>query len=71
MFRFASAAVCLGLLSGCEVYGPPVAVVTPSGVVAVAPVGVVPGPGYVWAYRGGYGWGWHHPRHGWYGRRYY
>ena len=71
MLRFASAAVCLGVLSGCVVYDGPVAARVPPSVVAVAPVGPVPGPGYAWQYREGYGWGWHHLRYGWYGRRYY
>lgn len=70
MLRFATAAVCLGLLSGCAVYDRPVAARVPARVY-VQPVGVMPGPGYAWQYHEGFGWGWHHPQHGWYGRRYY
>lgn len=71
MLRFASAAVCLGLLSGCVIYDGPVRAHVPARVAYVEPVGVIPGPGYVWQYHDGYGWGWHHPAYGWYGRRFY
>jgi hypothetical protein len=40
----------------------------PATVVYVAPTGVMPGPGYVWRYNAGYGWGWWHPRWGYWQR---
>jgi len=52
-------------LSACIVAPVRPAFVAPPGVVYVAPVYASPGPGYVWAYHGRYGWGWHHPQYGW------
>ncbi|MEJ8856919.1 hypothetical protein WKW79_20255 [Variovorax robiniae] len=54
-------------LSGCVVAPPAVqpAYVAPAGVAYVAPSYAMPGPGYVWAYHANFGWGWHHPVHGW------
>ncbi|MGZ5203435.1 MAG: hypothetical protein ACXWIZ_00850 [Caldimonas sp.] len=37
----------------------------PPGVVYIEPSYASPGPGYVWEYHARYGWGWHHPQHGW------
>ncbi len=37
----------------------------PPAVVYVEPTYEIPGPGYRWAYHENYGWGWHHPEHGW------
>jgi hypothetical protein len=37
----------------------------PSGVVYVQPAYAMPAPGYAWVYHPRYGWGWHHPHHGW------
>jgi len=58
-----SAAAC----SGCIVapvgpYG------APAGVAYVGPTFAIPGPGYLWGYHAGFGWGWHHPQYGWYQR---
>ncbi len=60
------------LLAGCVVAPPaPVrvearpVVVTPPGVVYVAPTYAMPAPGYVWHYHPHYGWGWYHPVYGW------
>jgi hypothetical protein len=47
---------------------PPAGVVVPPGVVYVAPAYAAPAVGFVWTYDARYGWGWHHPRHGWYRR---
>lgn len=67
------AATCATVaLAGCVVapvgyepgYGGPV-YTAPPGVVYVAPTYAIPGPGYVWQYHDRYGWGWHHPSHGW------
>ena len=56
-------------LSGCIVapvqpayVGPPIA---PAGVIYVAPTYVAPGPGFIWSHHARFGWGWHHPQHGW------
>ena len=66
MLRLLSAMVFVSLVAGCEVYP----VVPAAGVVVVHPVGVAPGPGYGWRFRETHGWGWYHPRFGWYGRYY-
>ncbi len=66
MFRIFSALALAGLLAGCDVYP----MTPPPGAVVVQPVGVAPGPGYDWRFRGGYGWGWHHPFYGWRGHFY-
>ncbi len=66
MLRLLSALALAGLVAGCDVYP----VVPAATVVAVRPVGVAPGPGYGWRFRAHYGWGWYHPRYGWYGRFY-
>jgi hypothetical protein len=50
---------------GCVVTPVEPAYVAPSGVVYVAPTYASPGPGYVWSYHARFGWGWHHPQHGW------
>ena len=52
-------------LSGCVVAPVRPAVVAPAGVVYVAPTYESPGPGWVWSYHATFGWGWHHPQHGW------
>lgn len=52
------------LLSGCVV-APVPAVYVPPGVRYVGPVYAAPGPGYVWKYDMGIGWGWWHPEYGW------
>ena len=61
------AAALAAALGGCVVT--PVAVrpayVAPAGVVYVAPTYASPGEGWVWAYHANYGWGYHHPQHGW------
>lgn len=67
----ALAVLCAAALGGCVVQP---AVVRPAytvgdgpppGVVYVAPTYAMPAPGYVWLYHPSYGWGWHHPQHGW------
>lgn len=67
---YLAAACATVALSGCVVapvdYGyADSAYAAPPGVVYVAPTYVMPGPGYVWQFNARYGWGWHHPRHGW------
>jgi len=52
-------------LAGCVVAPAGPAYVAPAGVAYIAPTYAMPGPGYVWAYHPRYGWGWHHPVHGW------
>jgi hypothetical protein len=52
-------------LSGCVVAPVRPAFVAPPGVAVVAPLYPVPGAGFVWAYHGRRGWGWHHPMRGW------
>jgi hypothetical protein len=54
------AGATLVLSSGCIV-----APARPGAAVYVEPTYVSPGPGWVWQFHGGYGWGWHHPHHGW------
>jgi hypothetical protein len=44
------------------------AYVVPAGVVYVRPTYAMPAPGYLWHYRAHGGWGWYHPRYGWYRR---
>lgn len=57
------------LLSACIVVPPHARVhEAPAGVVYVAPDYPAPAPAYVWEYHSNYGWGWHHPRYGWYRR---
>ncbi len=34
----------------------------------VKPVYPIPGPGYIWRLHPTYGWGWYHPRLGWWRR---
>jgi hypothetical protein len=66
-------ALAAASVSGCVVaparYAGPAYVepvyAAPPGVVYVAPTYAVPAPGYVWAYHARFGWGWHHPQHGW------
>ena len=53
------------LLGGCVVEPVRPVHVAPPGVVYIEPTYASPGPGYAWAYHGGYGWGWFHPNHGW------
>lgn len=60
------------VVAGCVVAPAPVRV-APGVRVAPPPVGVYvapsrprAAPGYVWAYHARYGWGWRHPRRGWY-----
>ena len=53
------------LLTGCIVAPVQPAYAAPAGVVYVAPTYAIPAPGFVWAYHAGFGWGWHHRRHGW------
>lgn len=69
--RVAAVFTCVAL-SGCVVA--PVAVrpgyaaaayEAPAGVVYVAPGYALPAPGYAWRYHARFGWGWHHPGHGW------
>jgi len=61
----------VGAVSGCVIApvapppGPPMGVVLPPSVVYVEPTYAIPGPGYVWAYHPGFGWGWRHPAYGW------
>jgi hypothetical protein len=43
----------------------PVVMAPPPGVVYVAPTYAAPAVGFVWAYHPRFGWGWHHPEHGW------
>jgi hypothetical protein len=33
--------------------------------VAPAPYYAMPAPGYIWMNNLSFGWGWHHPNHGW------
>lgn len=49
-------AIVLSATSGCVVSPTPV---------YVAPTYVSPGIGWVWEFHTSYGWGWHHPQHGW------
>ncbi|WP_459992152.1 hypothetical protein [Methylosoma difficile] len=57
-------AICLSfLLAGCAT-GP--AVIRP--VTVVRPAYAIPEPGYLWRMHPGFGWGWYHPRFGWYRR---
>jgi hypothetical protein len=69
LLAVAIAAATLTVLGGCIVAPPPVPVraayVAPVGVAYIAPTYAMPGPGYVWEYHPHYGWGWHHPVHGW------
>ena len=73
MLEVLAIGVLTTVVSGCvvaparPVYAapPPVVYAAPPGVVYVAPTYVSPGPGYVWAYHARFGWGWHHPQHGW------
>ena len=60
--------VAAAALGGCVVAPVAPAYVAPPGVAYVAPTYVTPGPGYVWAYHARFGWGWHHPAHGWHRR---
>jgi hypothetical protein len=68
MFRFASAAVLVAVMSAASLSGPGTAQAGTSVVVSVGPNGPVPAPGFVWRFHQGYGWGWYHPRYGWYVR---
>lgn len=52
-------------LAGCVVAPVVPAYGSPAGVAYVAPTYPIPGPGYRWAYRANFGWGWYHPRYGW------
>ena len=52
-------------LGGCVVAPVRPAYGAPFGVAYVEPVYAIPGPGYIWAYHGVYGWGWYHPQYGW------
>ena len=71
-----SIAIVAASLTGCVVapLGPPYAgAAYPApgygGEVAyVAPAYPMPAPGYAWSYNASIGWGWHHPRRGWYRR---
>ena len=61
-----AASVLATTLGGCVVAPARPVYVTP----AVAPVYVEPayaspGIGWAWEYHPRYGWGWHHPEHGW------
>jgi hypothetical protein len=53
------------MFSGCVVAPVGPGYGGPYGVAYVAPTFAIPGPGYVWAYHAGFGWGWHHPQYGW------
>lgn len=60
--------VLLSGASGCVVapWQPgPVVVAQPRVQVQVAPTYASPGVGWVWIAHPNYGWGWHHPSHGW------
>ncbi len=65
------AGVALASMSGCIVApargygGGGGEYVAPAGVVYVAPTYASPGAGWAWQYHPRYGWGWHHPEHGW------
>ncbi len=43
----------------------PAPIIVPPGAVYVAPEYPTPGVGWVWSYHTQFGWGWHHPEHGW------
>lgn len=34
--------------------------------VVIRPTSPIPGPGYIWRFHPAWGWGWYHPRFGWY-----
>jgi hypothetical protein len=64
------AGLAAAALSGCIVaparpYAVEGGYVAPAGVVYVAPTYASPGEGWRWEYHERYGWGWHHPQHGW------
>ncbi len=64
---YAAVACVAVVLSGCVVapaYVEP-AYAAPPGVVYVAPTYAMPAVGYTWRYHARFGWGWHHPGHGW------
>ena len=67
MKRLLSSLLILAALGGCAVVPLPGAYVPP-GVVYVAPTYPAPGPGYLWDFNVGVGWGWWHPTHGWHRR---
>ena len=58
-------AVTVAALSGCVVVPPRAVVVAPSAGVYVAPTYASPGVGWAWEFHPQFGWGWHHPEHGW------
>ncbi len=75
MKKFVMANILAVVLTSCVVVpqhgprgrvarGPRAAV--PAGVVYVVPNSKIPGRGYVWKYHPRHGWGWRHPRRGWY-----
>lgn len=52
-------------MTGCVVAPVRYREAPPPRVVYVAPTYPSPGPGWVWMAHPAYGWGWHHPEHGW------
>jgi hypothetical protein len=63
MLRILAIVASLGALTGC--YVEPVAT-APAGVAYVGPAYPAPAVGYAWRYHPRYGYGWWHPRRGWY-----
>ncbi|OYU98845.1 MAG: hypothetical protein CFE45_14990 [Burkholderiales bacterium PBB5] len=57
--------VLTACLPGCVVVPAGHRYDAPPGVVVVAPTYAIPAPGYAWRYHAQFGWGWHHPEHGW------
>jgi hypothetical protein len=62
---FVALAAAFISLSGCVVAPARHAAVVEAVPVYVAPTYERPGVGWVWEYHPHYGWGWHHPLHGW------
>ena len=58
-------AAALLSLSACVAVPARHGVVVEAAPVYVAPTYESPGVGWVWEYHPVYGWGWHHPVHGW------
>ena len=64
LIRLTLSLAAMAAVSGCVAYPAPRP--PPPGIAYVAPVGIAPASGYVWHYHARYGWGWWHPRYGWY-----
>jgi hypothetical protein len=56
----------LATTSGCIVApARPVMVAAPAQSVYAEPTYASPGVGWAWEFHPAFGWGWHHPQHGW------